>query len=137
MQQKKVGREEEGSSSNRPELAAFVLALRGTPMTNPTNLFVQQPSAAESCKKMGRRRWKSDVSRSARRRHFTGSNRSAPKKNTSRSSDVSGQIESVQTKKPTSKQTRLSQAKVFPRNGATGQIEQSSHGKSLAGKEVR
>jgi len=35
MQQKKVGREEEGSSSNRPELAAFVLALRGTPMTNP------------------------------------------------------------------------------------------------------
>ena len=34
-QQRKVGREEEGSSSNRPELAAFVLALRGTPMTKP------------------------------------------------------------------------------------------------------
>jgi len=32
-QQRKVGREEEGSSSNRPEPAAFVLALRGTPMT--------------------------------------------------------------------------------------------------------
>jgi len=30
-----VGREEEGSSSNRPELAAFVLALRGIPVTNP------------------------------------------------------------------------------------------------------
>jgi len=30
-----VGREEEGSSSNRPELAAFVLALRGTPVTKP------------------------------------------------------------------------------------------------------
>jgi len=28
-----VRREEEGSSLNRPELAAFVLALRGTPMT--------------------------------------------------------------------------------------------------------
>jgi len=28
-QQCKVGREEEGSSSNRPELAAFLLALRG------------------------------------------------------------------------------------------------------------
>jgi len=26
---------EEGSSSNRPELAAFVLALRGTPVTTP------------------------------------------------------------------------------------------------------
>ena len=34
-QQKKVGREEEGSSSNSPELAAFVLALRGTPVTKP------------------------------------------------------------------------------------------------------
>jgi len=28
-----VGREEEGSSLNRPELAAFVLELRGTPVT--------------------------------------------------------------------------------------------------------
>ena len=53
-QQRKVGREEEGSSSNRPELAAFVLALRGTPVTKPMNVLVQQPSAAESCKKMGR-----------------------------------------------------------------------------------
>jgi len=34
-QQRKVGREEEESSSNRPELAAFVLALRGTPVSKP------------------------------------------------------------------------------------------------------
>jgi len=34
-QQKKVGCKEEESSSNRPELAAFVLALRGTPVTKP------------------------------------------------------------------------------------------------------
>jgi len=34
-QQRKVGREEEGSSSNRLELAAFVLTLRGTPVINP------------------------------------------------------------------------------------------------------
>jgi len=40
-------------------------------------------------------------------------------------------------KKPTSKQNRLFQAKMFPRNGARGQIEQFSHGKSLAGKEVQ
>jgi len=33
-QQRKVGREEGGSSSNRPELAAFVSALRG-PVTKP------------------------------------------------------------------------------------------------------
>ena len=40
-------------------------------------------------------------------------------------------------KQPTSKQTRLFQAKMFPQNGTTGQIEKFSHGKSLAGKEVR
>jgi hypothetical protein len=34
-QQRKMGHEEEGSSSNRPELAAFVLVLRGTPVTKP------------------------------------------------------------------------------------------------------
>ena len=34
-QQRKLGREEEGSSSNCPELTAFVLALRSTPVTNP------------------------------------------------------------------------------------------------------
>jgi len=40
-------------------------------------------------------------------------------------------------KKPTSKQTKLFQAKMLPQNGTTGQIEQSSNGKSLAGKEVQ
>ena len=34
-QQRKVGHEEEGFSSNRLELAAFVLALCGTPVTKP------------------------------------------------------------------------------------------------------
>jgi len=34
-QQRKVEREDEGSSSNRPKLAAFVFALRGTPVTTP------------------------------------------------------------------------------------------------------
>jgi len=34
-QQCKVGREEEGSSSNRPELAAFLRALRGTLIEEP------------------------------------------------------------------------------------------------------
>jgi hypothetical protein len=34
-QQRKVGCEAEGSSSNRQILAAFVLALRGTPVTKP------------------------------------------------------------------------------------------------------
>jgi len=34
-QQRKVGRKEEGSSSNRQKLAALVLALCGTPVTKP------------------------------------------------------------------------------------------------------
>jgi len=34
-QQRKVGREEKESSSNCLKLAAFVLALRGTPVTKP------------------------------------------------------------------------------------------------------
>jgi len=34
-QQRKVGRKEEGSSANRPELVAFVLTLRGTSVTKP------------------------------------------------------------------------------------------------------
>ena len=38
--------------------------------------------------------------------------------------------------KPTAKPTRLFQAKMFPQNGTTGQIDQFSRGKSLVGKEV-
>jgi len=38
-------------------------------------------------------------------------------------------------KKPTSKQTRLFQAKMLLRNGSTGY--ESSHGKSFAGKEIQ
>jgi len=53
-QQRKVGHEEEGSSLNRPDLAAFVLALRCAPVTKSMLCFLQQPGAAESCKKMGR-----------------------------------------------------------------------------------
>ena len=52
--QRKVGHKEEASSSNRPELAASVLALCCTPMTNPMLYFLRQPSPVESCKKMGR-----------------------------------------------------------------------------------
>jgi len=37
--------------------------------------------------------------------------------------------------KPIFKQTSLFQANMFPWNGKTGQIEQSSHGKGLTGKK--
>jgi len=77
-QQMKVGREEEGSSSNRPDLAAFVLALRGTSVTKPMLNLCGNQALLKAVKRWvgesSSSRWKSDVNRSARRRHFTRSN---------------------------------------------------------------
>jgi len=53
-QQRKVGREEEGSSSNHPELAAFVLALCGTAVTNPMLYLCDNQALLKNFKKMGR-----------------------------------------------------------------------------------
>jgi len=52
-QRRKVGREEEGSSANRPELAAFVLALRDTPVTKPMLYLCDNQALLESCEKIG------------------------------------------------------------------------------------
>jgi len=64
--------EEAGSSSNHPELAALVLALRGTPVTKPMLYLCDNQALLKVVKKMDRRRQKTDVGRSAKRRHFTG-----------------------------------------------------------------
>jgi len=50
-QQRKVGREEEESSSNRPELAASVLALRGTPVTKPRLYLCDNQALLEAVKR--------------------------------------------------------------------------------------
>jgi len=50
-QQRKVGREEEGSSSNRQELAAFVFALRCTPVTNPKLYLCDNQALLNAVKK--------------------------------------------------------------------------------------
>ena len=81
----------EGSSSNYLELAAFVLALCGTYVTNPMLYVYDNQALLTALKKIGRWRRKNNVSRSARRRYFTGSIQRAPKRINSRSSDVSGQ----------------------------------------------
>jgi len=132
---KEKGAEEGGTRRGRIQLepsgtSGLCFGITRHPCDKTHALVVRQPSAAEIWKRIGRRRRKSDFIKSARRRHFTGSNQRAPKTNNSRSSNVSGQGESasrrtsVQMKKPTYKQTRLFQAKMFPRNGATQQIEQ-------------
>jgi len=43
-QKRKVGRKEEASSLNHRELAAFVFALWGTPVTNPMLYFCHNPA---------------------------------------------------------------------------------------------
>ena len=94
-QQRKVGCEKEGSSSNRPELAAFVLALRGTPVTKPM-LYLCNNQALLKAVKI----WVGEGGNAA----LVGTPdadilleaiEELLKKNNSRSSDVSGQGEST------------------------------------------
>jgi len=51
-----VGRKQEGSSSNRLELAAFVSALRGTPVTNPMLYLCNNQALLKAVK-----RWAGEV----------------------------------------------------------------------------
>jgi len=51
QQQRKVGREKEGSSSNRPELAVFVMALRGTPVTKPMQYLCDNQALLKAVKR--------------------------------------------------------------------------------------
>ena len=95
-QQRKVGREEERSSSNRPELAAFVLALRGTPVTNPMLYLCDNQALLKAVKRwVGEGRNATLVGAPDADILLEASNRRAPKKNNSRCSDVSGQVESA------------------------------------------
>ena len=71
--------EEGGAQRERIQLELYrtsglCLGIMRYPCDKTHAVFVQQPSAAESCEKIGRQWRKSDVSRSARRKHFTGSN---------------------------------------------------------------
>jgi len=50
-QHRTVGRGEEGSSSNRPELVDFVLALHSTPVTNPMLLLCDNQALLKSVKR--------------------------------------------------------------------------------------
>ena len=47
----KVRCEEEGSSSNRPEISAFVLALRSTPVTKPMFYLCDNQALFEDVKR--------------------------------------------------------------------------------------
>jgi len=140
-QQRKVGREEEGSSSNSPELAALVLALSGTPVTKPMLYLCDNQALLKAVKRWvgeGRKATlvgapDADILLEAieelRKRTTAGAATFLVKVKVHRGEPANEEADI--------KQIRLFQAKMFARNGTTGQIEQFSHGKSLAGKEVR
>ena len=77
------------------ELAAFVLALRGTPVTKPMLYFCDNQALMKAVNNIDKRRHKNNVSRSTRRRHVTGSNQQALKKDDSRSTDIYVQSKSA------------------------------------------
>ena len=60
-QQCKVGREEEGSSSNQPELAAFLLALRDTLVEEPLLYLCDNQSVLKAVTRWIGWRWKGNI----------------------------------------------------------------------------
>jgi len=143
-QQRKVGREEQGSSSNRPELAAFVLAWSGTSVTKPMLYLCDNQALLKSVKKWVGEGGEATLVGAPDVDILLEAIEELLKRTTAGAATFNGfwsrwkRIEeNLQMEKPTSKQTRLFKATMFPRNGTTGQIEWFSHGKSLAGKEVQ
>ena len=137
--QRKVGREEEGSSSNRPELAAFVLALCGNPITKPMLYLCDNQALLKAVKRWVGEGGKATLVGASEADILLEAIEELQERTTAGAASflVKRIEENLQMKKPRSKQTRLFQAKMVPRNGTTGQFEQFSHGKSLAGKEVQ
>ena len=84
-----VGREEEGTSSNRPELAALVLALRKTRITD--NLLYLCDNQSDGCARQYRSGWEKD-----QRGRTPTDNKASKNESAERSSDVFGQSEGAQ-----------------------------------------
>jgi len=136
-QQRKVGRE----SSNSPQLAAFVLALRGTPVTNHILYLCNDQALLIAVKKWVREGRKAtlvgapdanillEAIEELQKRTTAGAATFLVKVKAHRGEPANEEAD-VQADKAIS-------GKMFPQNGTTGQIEQFSHGKSLAAKEVR
>jgi len=139
-QQRKVGREEEGSSSNCPKLAAFVLALRGTPVTKTMLYLCDYQALLKAVKRCVGEGGKAtlvgapdadillEAIEELRKRTTAGAATFLLKVKAHRGEPANEEAD-IQADKAIS-------GKDVPRNGTTGQIEQFSHGKSLAGKEV-
>ena len=92
-QQCKVGREEEGSSSNRPELAAFFLALRDTLIEEPLLYLCDNQSLLKAVNRLISEG--GTVGGGTLHGYSGSSHRDTTKENCSRDSNLLGQSESV------------------------------------------
>ena len=92
-QKRKVECEEEGSSSNRPEIAAFVLALRCTPVTKPMLYLCDNQALLTAVKRWEGEGGKATLVGAPDADILLSAIEELRKKDNSRSSEVSGQGE--------------------------------------------
>jgi len=90
-----VGRKEEGSSSNRPDLAAFALALRGTPVTKPMLYLCDNQALLKAIKRWVGEGGKATLVGAPDADILLEAIEELRKKNNSRSSEICGQGESA------------------------------------------
>jgi len=125
-------RKEERSSSNRPELAACVLALRGTPVTKPMLCLSDNQALLKAVKRC--------VGEGPAAKLVAANLLEAIEVLSKRT--IAGAATFLVKVKAHRGELANEVADIailsidFPRNGTTGQIEQSSSGKSLARKEI-
>ena len=140
-QHMKVGREEEGSSSNCPELSAFVLALRRTPVTKPMPYWCDNQALLKAVKRWVREGGKATLVGAPDANILLEAIEELRKRTTGGAATFLVKVK-AHREEPANEEADIQadkaiQAKMFPQNGTTGQIEKFSHGKSLAGKEVQ
>ena len=139
-QQRKVGRGEEGSSSNRPELAAFVLALRGTPVPKPILYLCDNQALLKAVKRWVGEGGKATLVGAPDADILLEAIEDLRKRTTAGAATFLARVKvKAHRGEPANEEADIQadkaiSSKIFPLT--TQQIEQPSHGKSLAGKEA-
>jgi len=143
-QQRKVGCEEEGSSSNRLELAAFVLALRVTPVTSPMLYLCDNQALLKAVKRWVGEGGKATLVGAPHANILQEEIKKLRKRTTARAATFLVKVKAHRGE-PANEEADIQADKAISGKDIPtewhdrtnrGQIEQFSHGKSLAAKEV-
>jgi len=138
-QQCKVGREEEGPSSNWPELAAFLLALRDTLIEEPMLYLCDNQSLLTAVN-----RWIGEGEKATlvgapdmdiltpAIEYYERGLQQGQQPSWSKSKRIK---ENQRMREPTFCRIRLFQIQTYAKSGANGRIEQSSRGKNRAARQ--